>query len=224
MTTWLLLGSGWWLAHLPTFRPAPARLEAHVRIRPRLNVNFPTRVHSTPEASTIGAHVLRSLLEGQTVSGVMVRDSDSAVILRNFYGPRRWSVYPLSPEAVTYKGGWRFMDHHEYTNAPVNLVIQNHAVVGVLGYHDAYGRVLRSRPGWVAIQTVNLKKHPNPACAPRVGKPILAHIVPRTVWNSKRGHLPKGSLVQYTIYGAPGFPVILGGIEDYGPAACAVHV
>ncbi len=221
VTAWLVVGSGWWLAHWPIFHvgaPRPATHRVHHR---RVDVDFPKHVPSeSSQASVIGDQVLALAMGGETVAGVAVHQSHGFLVLKNFYGKPHWSRYSVSPDAVTWQGGWRFLGSKTFHNAPVNLVIQNHAVIGVLGYHDAYGRVLRSRPGWVAIATVNTKKRPNPACAPRMGKPLVARIVHDTVWNSKRGHLPRGSLVQYTVYGIPGSPMILGGIEDYGPARC----
>lgn len=221
VTAWLVVGSGWWLAHWPVFHTVPSRPGPHVVKRRRLDVDFPKDVPSeTTQASAIGAQVLASAIRGQTVAGVAVNQSHGSILVKNFYGKPHWSRYPMSPHAVTWQGGWRFLGSQGLHHAPVNLVIQNHAVIGVLAYHDAYGRVLSSRPGWVAIVTVNTKKRPNPACAPRMGKPLVARIVHNTVWNSKRGRLPHGSLVQYTVYGVPGSPMVLGGIEDYGPARC----
>ncbi len=229
ITAWLLIGSGWWIGH-------PASGSTHVgphsavsqQVNPqktlgnnRPRIHFPHDIRSTDRrAAAIGQTVLRSVEEGRTVAGVVVGTSGSTLYIRDLFhhedGP---TAFELSPTTVIWRGGWRFVGRSGLGRLPVNLVVQDHTVVGILTYHDAYGRVVKSQGDWVAIQAVN-RSTADPACAAPVGRPLVARIMPSTVWNSRVGALPPGSLVQYTVYGLPGYPLILGGIEDYGHATC----
>lgn len=103
---------------------------------------------------------------------------------------------------------------------PVNVVITHHQVLGVLAYRAAYGRVVRHQGEWVVIRTVHGKYGSNPACRVPTSPSFRARINVGTVWNSTQYLLPRKSLVQYTVYGVPGYPYMLGGVEDYGPAPC----
>lgn len=229
---WLMMGAGWWVGH-PSAAPLTAHVRHAVHHHPRARdawvdhyaamVRFPVGFHNANEhAAAIGLHVLNAVLHGQTMAGDLQGQSGSTLYLRDLVGrDRSEHRVLLSPDAVLWKGGWWFWDRRDVNkDQAVNLVMDHHRVLAVLGFHDAYGRVVKSQGEWVAVEDVRTGRYGNPACAPEVGRPIVAHAIPFTVWSSQRGHLPVGSLVQYTSYGVPGYPQILGGIEDYGSAPC----
>lgn len=172
-------------------------------------------------AMDIGHQVMRSVMNGQSTAGVVLKESSAKIWIRPLLSKKRdVRVLPLSSEAVMWRGGWRFVGHSGLRHLSVDLVIRNKSVLGVLAYHDAYGRVRKRQGDWVTIQRVTGKLKSNPACRKLTGRPFRARINRGTVWNSKRYLLPRHSLVQYTVYGVPGYPFMLGGVEDYGRAPC----
>lgn len=172
-------------------------------------------------AAALGSQVMKSVSKGHVVAGVVERQSPSEIWVRtgSALHPSTES-FTLSSGTVTWQGGWTFLGGQDLRHKAVNLVVQHHTVLGVLTYRNAYGRVVHMHAGWVVIETVKGSKHSNPACRRPYGPLLFAKILTTTVWNSRKGLLPQHSLVQFTVYGTPGYPVLLGGVEDYGHAAC----
>lgn len=178
-------------------------------------------VSDSTSAQALGNQVMKSVAKGHMVAGVVLRRSPTELWVRTGT-PLHPSTesFALSSGTVTWQGGWTFLGSQTFRNMPVNLVVQHHTVVGVLTYRNAYGRVVRLRGDWVTIAAVKGAKHSNPACRRPAGPLVVAKILKTTVWNSHKGLLPRRSLVQFTVYGVPGYPVLLGGVEDYGHAVC----
>lgn len=186
--------------------------------------NPPAQVASSQPSSTaidIGHKVMKSVLDGHAVAGVVLARTGSEIWVQPlFVKNSSVEMFQLASDAVIWRGGWQFVGQAHLRNLPVDLVVSNHEVLGVLAYHDAYGRVLHRKGNWVTIQAVRGRSGSNPACRVGFGQPFRARINGGTVWNSKRYLLPRHSLVQYTVYGVPGYPFMLGGVEDYGRAPC----
>ncbi len=171
-------------------------------------------------AVSIGHKVMKLAANGHSVAGVVVRQSQTRLWIRPVFSRKGTEVLTLASNAVIWQGGWRFLGRLKLRRMHVDLVTRKKNVLGILVYHDAYGRVVRRRNNWVTIQAVKGVPSSNPACRPAVGRHFVARINAATVWSSPRYLLPRHSLVQYTVYGVPGYSFMLGGVEDYGHALC----
>jgi hypothetical protein len=178
---------------------------------------------SSPSANQVGHVVLASVLRGDTVAGVIVHESRSTVWIRPLFRHQPPKRLRVSPVAVIWRGGWRFVGDSNLRGMRVNMVVTHKEVLGVLAYQSGYGRVVDHRGSWVRIRRLRGKIDSNPACRTATGPAFRARLSVGTVWNSTEYVLPPKSLVQYTVYGIPGFPYMLGGVEDYGPAPCRVR-
>lgn len=223
--TVVLMGASVW-AGRPAVKSLPSsalgvRAVQQVVRRSDVGISVPQRLNTgDSSAGKLGSEVLRSAADGSTITGEVVAQSSTEIWIRSQLSPREYSNYVLTSATVTWRGGWRYLGSTPLSHRHVELAVRNGTVVGVLEFRDAYGRVVKARNGWVAIQRVESAGNVNPGCSARLGKPILARITPDTVWNSPMGGLPAHSLVQYTVYGVPGYPLLLGGVEDYGRAPC----
>lgn len=206
--------------------PAATWVQSPGGVLPSATAPSSTRPSQAPPASskkamTVGHQVMRSVMTGHAVAGVVERQSSSNIWLRPLFEKKdTLLILPMAPDAVIWRGGWRFVGRTHLKHMSVDLVTRNKQVLGLLEYHDAYGRVRRRKGNWVTIQQVHGRKGSNPACRVLSGRPFRARINAGTVWNSRRYLLPRHSLVQYTVYGVPGYPFMLGGVEDYGRAPC----
>lgn len=172
-------------------------------------------------ANRIGAVVLADVTQGRSITADVVRQSNTALWVLPLMGPDAMiSKYLLTPNTVIWQGHWRFLNGLSLRRRAVNLVVGHGAVVGILEYQNGYGRVVHFKGRWVLIEPLINAGKTNPACVTRHGRMMQAEVTRDTVWNSAAGQLPAGSLVQYTVYGVPNYPVLLGGVEDYGPAPC----
>lgn len=175
-----------------------------------------------PRPARIGAEVLASVTAGRSIIGNVARQTADALWISPVMGPTSAiSKFTVTTRTVIWQGRWRYFSGISVRHQAVNLVVNRHVVVGILEYENGYGRILRVRGRWVAIDPLINPTNMNPACATRHGRQLEAKITRDTVWNSTPGQLPPGSLVQFTVYGAPKFPVLLGGVEDYGAAPCS---
>lgn len=221
--------TGLWGGQASLTRPSVSLVSSQRHTRPgivRPNTpspwRFPSSVaESNPSAASIGSVILESVIRGHSISGVLEGHSKTQLVIRELGSRQGIETFRLSARTVWWRGGWRFSPGHMALNQPVSVVVKDDMVVGVVGFHDAYGRIVGRRGKWVAIRPVDSASGNNPACAIHEGPSVVAEIVPQTVWNSRKGLLAKGSLVQYTVYGQAGHPLILGGVEDYGQAPCA---
>jgi hypothetical protein len=217
----VLLGGTAFTVHAPATKTVRKTAQTQqVRIVRPLILSGPA-VNDSTNAQALGNQVMKSVAKGHMVAGVVLRRSATKIWVRTGT-PLHPSTesFVLSAGTVTWQGGWTFLGSQTLRNMPVNLVVQHRTVVGVLTYRNAYGRVVRSQGGWVTIAAVKGAKHSNPACRRPTGPLVIAKILKTTVWNSRKNLLPRHSLVQFTVYGVPGYPVLLGGVEDYGRAVC----
>lgn len=181
----------------------------------------PPMTIATSRADAVGHAVMVAVIHGQSAAGVVVKRLGTNLWVRQLFSKTSaYTLFELAPNAVIWRGGWQFVGQAPLRQLAVELVLRHHQVLGVLAYHDDYGRVLRRQGDWVTLRRVWGKRGTDPACRVPVGRPFRARIIHDTVWNSRRYLLPRHSLVQYTVYGVPGYPFLLGGVEDYGRAPC----
>ncbi|AEJ39300.1 hypothetical protein TPY_1110 [Sulfobacillus acidophilus TPY] len=199
-------------------RPAPDRAK-------NLITATADRLNTNPAARAAGRQLLWQLVKGNTITGQVVRQSGDFLTIREQY-PRtnHLDTFYLPPSAVSWQGGWQFVGNayrvwpHEW----VNLTVEHESITGILPtVASAYGRVQWATREWVLIRPVKVRPRENPACGILQSPSIVARMTPWTVWSSPPYRLPRGSLLQYAVYGGPESPRLLGAVEDYGPAPCS---
>lgn len=184
-------------------------------------------IHNNPSAEEAGQDLFASMLSGRSVTGVVVgQDGATLLVRQNLRGHGAPEHLYLTDNTVVWHNGWHFagrMPPHLGSRSVVNLILHRNQVVGILkSASSTYGRVVWSRHGFVAIRPLRFRPKGNPACGTSSHQVLLARVTDLTVWNSARGHLPAGSLVQFGIYGEGHNPLLLGSVEDYGRARCPV--
>lgn len=206
-----------------------AMLHHPVTIPDHLNPHLGVRVHFPmppvrpidPQIATLGAHVMREVEFGRAATAWLIKTDDNRVWLRSDYGKSSYPhVLPLNPQAVSWQGRWRLLSHHAEGPGLVSIVMQDKQVVGIVGLKNTYARVVAHRGQWLAFRVVRADSNTNPACRRDSGPVDVAQINRTTLWASRPGDLPVGSLAQLTLYGDPRYAMVLGGVEDYGKAPC----